>query len=82
MARHERVRDQELFHGAAQRARALAVDDSYLGEAGQKGIVEVFLEEVSGLVSGAPDEVDLGRDGSRPRPLALPSPPMGERVRS
>src|SRR6266699_3609780 len=50
---------ERLFHGAAEGARALAVDDAHLGEAGQERVVQVFLEQVTGLVGGAPDEVDL-----------------------
>ena len=67
MARHERVGDEQLFHGAAEGARALAVDDAHLGEAGQERVVQVFLEQVAGLVGGAPDEVDLRRDASGPQ---------------
>src|SRR4029450_14026018 len=71
----ERMSGEQLMHRAAERARALAVNDADGGEAGEERVVQVLLERLACLVGGAPDEMKLGADGtplgrdaSAPRP--------------
>ena len=81
MAGHQRVGPQQFLDGAAERARALAVDDSQRRQAREEGVVEVFLEDIARFIRGAANEVYL--IWNRPLtfgPLTLPSPPMRERV--
>src|SRR5437773_4797271 len=82
VAGHQRVGPQQFLDGAAERARALAVDDSQRWQAREEGVVEVFLEDIARFIRGAANEVYL--IWNRPLafgPLTLPSPPSRERAR-
>src|SRR5262249_9773110 len=61
MFRHEWVHAQPLFHGLPERAGALAVDDAHGSESSQEGVVQVFFEEVTRLVTSSSDQVELTR---------------------
>jgi hypothetical protein len=82
MAQDQGMGGEQLLDGPAQRSRAFAMDHAHRGEPGQERIVEVLLEEIARLVRGAADELELVGDGEAfgATPLALPSPPSGERV--
>src|SRR5947209_7105399 len=55
-----RVRAQEFGDGAAKCARAVAVDDAYVGVAVQICFVQKFINVVARLVRGLADEVEFG----------------------
>src|SRR5205085_6374322 len=55
-----RVRAQEVGDGAAERARAVAVDDAHVRVALQVCFVEELVHLVARLVRGSADEVEFG----------------------
>ena len=78
MARDQGVGGEQLLDGAAERARALAVNHSYGGKAREERVVEVLLEEIARLFGGAADQAQLVGDYAIGfRYLTLPAPRSG-----
>ena len=57
MLGHERMSAQQFLHGAAECARAFAMDDADRAEAGDERVVQVLLQEIACLVRRASDQV-------------------------
>ena len=57
----QRMGGQELREAAAESARAMTVDDAHARLAGERGLVEEFVDALRSLLDRAADHVDLLR---------------------
>src|SRR5262245_6787757 len=86
----QRMAGQEIANGLAKGAAALAMHQSYARQASKEGIIEIFLDSITRLVSRLAEQQDLGRDGTRGRRREgssaskphLPRPPPCDRLSS
>ncbi len=59
---HERMDAQHVLHGAAKRARALAMDDAHGLKPREECVVEVLFQQIARLFARSSDQVELGQD--------------------